>query len=722
MHMKCLLITLLALPCLFTVTAGESREAPDAFWSLPAPGWMVRSSGNPGVQIDSVMPGFPAHKAGLRAGDICLSIGSVSPADHFEGKFALDLAIAHLAGGVAYTRNGTQYDGVMPGLSAFGRAGLTFQTLPLPLPRELSAQEALAWRHLPRRTQVMVLEAPPPRTQPWLAELLEARRRCGTGVAVAASTMPTSYLQRVFDWFRLCATLDKPAPAVGDAEEALFRAVHLALPLEEPLSAGQSKTGSDAMDELIAMLSRGDPASEAMRQSVVERISKAPLPGVDANARSYVTSCLMAIAHPKDHGGWPYRHSDIWETEDRQRTLASIQASANAPVLAINLAKVCPAVLEGNADLLTESLLALHAGSPWLAREALGIACHAARFHNRRPWLFATLMSQPAPWLTPALRWRLSALAQGDLDPDLMLAEEHIAIRMSMTWRWFSQWMDQSRVKDELSENLNALLWAVATDPQALDPDACVELARQLAMTGYNGLSHPQIDTVAAAFARAGMFNNAILWQEYALRRLGDVALDEQQSKVTYAEFASRLALYRKQSSYTEGKPPQSEEASLPHRGGGTFRGRTVAGAKAGPWTLTGANGKILERIGMQAGVPCGRWEMHDQAGNLRWSGWVHKGARLGWWRIRLDDGAVASGWYDGREAGVRCGWWRVHGPDGVLRREGPCANGRPVCEWTSYGADGRAVLLKADEVVLPAEPEVPQADTTTEPAADGGF
>lgn len=94
---------------------------------------------------------------------------------------------------------------------------------------------------------------------------------------------------------------------------------------------------------------------------------------------------------------------------------------------------------------------------------------------------------------------------------------------------------------------LNRLAWLHATCPleELRDGAAAVRDARRACeLTGYQMPSY--LDTLAAAFAELGRFDDAVYWQEQAIQ----LAPDELRS-----DYESRLPLYKAGQPYRETKP-----------------------------------------------------------------------------------------------------------------------------------------------------------------------
>ncbi len=114
-----------------------------------------------------------------------------------------------------------------------------------------------------------------------------------------------------------------------------------------------------------------------------------------------------------------------------------------------------------------------------------------------------------------------------------------------------ADWQAALEIDPKDPTTLNALAWVLATTPEAAlrDGARAVDLATQACeLTGEKNGS--LVDTLAAAYAEAGKFEEAAKWQEKALELLSD--------SPEKAGVQARLEMYR------QGKPYREEPNEKP--------------------------------------------------------------------------------------------------------------------------------------------------------------
>ncbi|MBN8525378.1 MAG: hypothetical protein J0M02_08590 [Planctomycetes bacterium] len=727
------------VPFLLSVVAAcglgaAEGDGPEAFWPLPRPTWMQEPAGE-GVRVRSVDEGMPARAIGLRPGDIALATGGMHAVSDNEFALVVRIAAARADNRGRIQRAGAQPEDVrLPAFAAWGRWGVWFDNLPQATPAGLTADRQRAWAALPLRVQLAVRTLGDAGQAAWLPNLLDLRLAAdGSLPAPMAVAMPTPYLQRVADWWWASAVAEGRAQPVDDADEAMFRALHPAWPIAEAVEAGTIVTGDDELDRTLAAMAGPTPPSTGACTAVARRVVGSGMPGTSGDVSAYLGQCMAAILDPDNHGGWPYRSALIWEKPERQRMVAALIAAQETPTLAAAAAigRIGPAVIDRDAAALSDSIARLHAASPWLAQRGLLIALHAGSMWKRGSFAVDTLSAAGSPVLTPALQTRITQAAAAGIDIDSVFTGAPGALwLLRQTWRHHATWRSALDGGRGTATALNNMVWAMATDAAALDPDHVIEAARQQAMANAEGVPSWQVDTIAAAMARGGRMPDAVSWQQASLALMRQERIAEDRRATMQREYGDRLAAYRRGEACIDGERREATPSSTTLPDGSTRSGSLVAGREAGPWKTVAGNGTVLEELGYRAGSPCGIWLKRDGAGALQWSGWVDKGSRLGWWRIRSADGGMASGWYDGRNGGARCGLWQLRDAGGRLLAAGPCLQGRAVAPWSSYDSSGKASPTDASRIQLPADPPLPagailpaeKVEAETQPAGRSDF
>jgi hypothetical protein len=162
---------------------------------------------------------------------------------------------------------------------------------------------------------------------------------------------------------------------------------------------------------------------------------------------SYGWNVRKALVAPKRHGGWPYRHSDLFETDSRSRLLDGLRAEvagggplAEAARFARFPATVVDAVKRDQPrplQLVLPDVAAMRARSPLLGYLALGVLSRACAFHGatgvREP-LRAALLAGPLPdtaqpsLLLRHLRTHEAGLESYILDDEMPELRSHLAL------------------------------------------------------------------------------------------------------------------------------------------------------------------------------------------------------------------------------------------------------------------------------------------------------
>jgi protein O-mannosyl-transferase len=134
-----------------------------------------------------------------------------------------------------------------------------------------------------------------------------------------------------------------------------------------------------------------------------------------------------------------------------------------------------------------------------------------------------------------------------------------LAAGAALTWRQVGFWRDNAtlyrhayEVTDDNFLAATNLAWVLATspDPALRDGSEAVRMAERAAeLTAHRDAG--VLDTLAAAYAEAGDFARAVVWQRWALRLA---------PPAERAEFEARLALYERGEPYREAARPVAEK------------------------------------------------------------------------------------------------------------------------------------------------------------------
>ena len=134
-----------------------------------------------------------------------------------------------------------------------------------------------------------------------------------------------------------------------------------------------------------------------------------------------------------------------------------------------------------------------------------------------------------------------------DLAPDSEFAYRNRAAAYARKKNWAKAVADYARaaeVNPESALNLNQLAWTLATAPddKVRDGKRAVEAAKKACeLTGHKNGGY--LDTLAAAYAELGQFDQAVEWQEKALKA-GDLPIRDQDGA------RKRLELYKQKKAY----------------------------------------------------------------------------------------------------------------------------------------------------------------------------
>ena len=212
---------------------------------------------------------------------------------------------------------------------------------------------------------------------------------------------------------------------------------------------------------------------------------------------------------------------------------------------------------------LWQGFLERHADSPW-GQLQLGLTLLALdRDAEARPQLEACLANAPDPSLPRFYLGRIAARA-GDtagarelwnelLKDNPAFVDAYIALaELALTERDFAAAAQHMRAGLERAPDsaglANGLAWVLATAPDdsLRNGTEAVRLAEQ-ARDATQGLQHEFLDTLAAAYAEVGRFDDAIATAEQAVKLAAEAA-----APAKAEEYRTRLELYRQHMPYRD--------------------------------------------------------------------------------------------------------------------------------------------------------------------------
>jgi antitoxin component YwqK of YwqJK toxin-antitoxin module len=243
--------------------------------------------------------------------------------------------------------------------------------------------------------------------------------------------------------------------------------------------------------------------------------------------------------------------------------------------------------------------------------------------------------------------------------------------------------------RGDFLNRVNNYAWVVATAPAYLDAATALAFAKDLRATGT--LPPHMVDTVAAAYARAGDYAEAVKLQTQAIERFergGGTGNSRD-------DFQARLDLFTAGKPFTEPeKEPTTAPCTLTWQDGSTKAQGPLAsdGNYAGRWRYFFQNGKPMAEGLHHGGLQFGLWRRWREDGSLRDEGHYNEGCRLGPWREYHANGKLlAEGWYLERSAGddVRLGVWTFWDDHGRQVAKGAYARGARVGQWSFTDAEG---------------------------------
>jgi antitoxin component YwqK of YwqJK toxin-antitoxin module len=704
------LVLTLAVPRLAPsadLPARTSWERPPLF-TVPAAG--LDAALPAAAVLTSVQADSPAGRAGLRVGDRLIAIDGCRVHDLAE----LRLYQAILPGDVdretwTVSRDGALLELLITGLDAalavgvdagppadepgfpalLERCGLPVAEADRPLLAVLPGRLAHALREW--------LDAQPeaPRAPPWLAAIarhhLAALR--GGKLLGEAGTVPVDLLSRYDAFLHAIAVRgDGPVPAAAGVDRFTAALWYPYPPIAGP-EFGKPALGDDDLVRRLGSLVEDPVGSLAERRLAAGEWSARG----DAGAERFLGQVAAALLDPPNHGGWPFRSSDIWTADTRAPVVAELRRriAADAPDADLaGFALVGPLTMDAAADEVVATVERLRQRSPYLAWRASETVRRAAAMHHQpavEARLAAALAKQPLQPPSGAIyRYCLGRSAElvelGGLAgpglakvfrsrPDLVAAA--LAADAPEAERWRAD-------RIELCGQLNDVAWAMATDGNVLDPDGALEAARQLRQLRGRHLRGFQKDAVAACYARAGDFATAVRWLEADLREGGN---REQRA----GELRMRLALYQAGRPFS-GREVQLVPTQLKFPDGSVRLEGFMAGDKrSGRWRAHYHGGAIAVDGMLYQDAPVGRWRTYAADGTLLSEGLATHGHHVGLWTTFHPNGKPASaGMFElADDDEQRVGPWEWRYPDGQLKEAGGFSAGKRDGLWRAWSPDG---------------------------------
>lgn len=577
------------------------------------------------------------------------------------------------------------------------------------------AGDADSLDRMPGRVVARLLAA---KGAPWAARAAATWVALETGgdLPPAGEASPDPFIARCEALWRHAADGDPAPDAWAWDVDPEFAALYLPYPAVPGVEAGAlALTDRDFADCLRKSLAETPEASLPARRQQAWRVVTQ-----GEGADRYLNQVKAAILDSENHGGWPFRSSLIWEPPARTAMLAELRSrrlagGADRPL--VDLALVGPLVMENAGDELASVLEELRGDSPLLARRAFVLADSAAGMHQAGKPAFERLraIDRERPFiLRPPRRafYNLvfSRTALDDLSPTLDYDAVHghpAALRAhpAEVAEALSTWWDVRRRSGEerkrLVSRINHPAWWVAVDPRCIDASAATELAAQLRHVQGRELPAFALDTVAACLARGGDFAGALRFQALAQARNRDGGDHG---------YAARLALYRKQLTYTETEElvirPLRLDRELWPSGTVKSEGRrdTAVSQRFGLWKSFTAEGRPELEQAWREDKPLGWCRRLRADGSVAESGMYADGSKVGRWRTWDEKGVLRSeSWWLGAGPDVRTAWSDAWHADGSRAECGPWLDGRQEGFWRAWRVGGAPVSAGRYEAGDPA-------------------
>ncbi len=721
---------------LATLQGGDdgSRPTPDESPYLDVPAWFeklpMESSMElaPAAVVAAVAPASPAFAAGVAVGDRLLALDGRRLHDQHELRLLRSaLSLGHDQETWTVMRNAMRMTLTIAGLSTYGATGATLADaehdpdLAALLARLGSAvpdADAQDLHLLPGRIRHAFgawLAAHPEVTSladaPWLAAWATTHLQVlrGEPVAPPGAPIPDDFLARVDHFHRAIASAHAAGQIANDPQAlgcdrwffALFypfppgTAPAFGTPLVNPGLAEMLRR--HLLDPVDSYLARNNFAILAMR--IVDK--------EDGIAR-YLAQITATLTDPRHFEGWLQVEASGWDAATRNALLAELRARFDAHGEDADLAgcALCTALVSaGKSEEALAITVDMFTRSPYVAWRARNMAWSQAINLNRRDdarLIKAYGDGHPYSHLPPypeiydyllmrnRILWNLCCTMHCDPLHGVPMIMRTLPDLVASSLGQDAGVRDDSRqdIIDSF-EQLNESAWTIATHAPWTDRDQAAIFAHMLMSIGGGDMNINQMDTIAACFARAGDFANAL--------RLEQEALDGSRPflKQQYDSFAARVALYKGHAPATEPSEPTPgivESVKTWPGGGKKAVGQLLNSERIGTWRFYSGKGALVGLCGYRGGQPDGACLTFHANGNRAIEGFLIGGEkRIGRWRTWHENGNLASdGCYtfqDGKP--LRTGEWIWYHASGQRRESGLLVKGRREGDWLAWGEDG---------------------------------
>jgi hypothetical protein len=677
-----------------------------------------------------VSPGSVAERGGLKVGDEMLAIQGREVWSQGEfnllryalppSTYSLDLIVRRggeltevtLQGIDGSWRLGYASNGMRPGAGRRDRSDRL-----IALGARIDDEVAHAYGLFPLRA-IAQLEAIQHETGgkdiPWLVNLLTTYRACVLGDWEAISEpveIDNPLFARLDGFWRLVAErrhiTELPirfnSQAYGEPE--WFMALYYPWPLGHLPEYGSLVDLPDHIsDALIAVAERGAPPQGAEFNRAMQRAFRDLQDQLPGNAGNYLGYCAMALLDNRRHGGWPFRHEDVWKKKDRKAVRARIEAWVAEDEQPYHLighyGLAALAAMDGDSKRAEAAVTALTKRSPYLAWRACSTGSHAARMHNKhrlrtmfRQWNQQKIWNVSDTSIYRFLRDRSSRfndatggggwLSDG-VPGEAAVSSDLLARALQQAYFRPKSWGNSfGKLRDSMME----VSWNLASGY----PDAGEEAVVAFSDMHKRVPDMPPIPVLAGLrHAAAGRFDLA----EYHIEMAK--AVYSQGNGGQFLELLEQLLGNIR--SGTEGLNAEQIAAinkaniTTLTEGGLTLTGRLLDGKRVGPWTATTATGHKAWKGMYFENQPNGLWQHFNADGDLLAQGWTKGKQALGPWKLYSQGEVRAEGLVSGGKAGalVPTGPWVGYHPNGKRAWQGGFVDGSPRDWWCWWDTNGQ--------------------------------
>jgi len=392
-----------------------------------------------GLDVVSVLTGEPAQRAGLKWGDLILTVDGF----RFYGPGEYDLVRYRYPDRTTFdfvvNRDGKILKLHLTDLKPIRRAGYNYVRQPRRLLR------LLAEHGVPMRREILAgVDLFPPRavglfadwvrshprnarSAAWLEDYLRlyialAEQRYSDAKAPRQAS-PIPFFNRLSKFYLSIARRNQDAVKAPDwrphGESLDFYVLYYPYPKCSWPKLGELSLSDKGFQKWLSVLREAAPQTRRARRTAASTYARQEGTPVD----QYVSQVKAAILHKRNHGGWPYRSSLLFPQAKRVALVKALtqrlaKDDGDAPLYACAL--VGPMVLDNEAETVIDLLCFIHERSPFLALVASEIACSAA---SKKPDLMKQVTRHARESLFPRLTPKRFAVLEAYLKGSPGLAD-----------------------------------------------------------------------------------------------------------------------------------------------------------------------------------------------------------------------------------------------------------------------------------------------------------